>query len=223
MERLSLDAFTKYTFLSGLACAPEDGTPAFLCAKADTGENGYLRDLWVLKDRDTPLRLTGDGKTGAFLWDSADTLLFTSSRSEEGKKKREAGEERTDFYRISLHGGEAEEAFSVPLSVIPLEKVREGVYLLQADWDMRYSKAYTLSGKAKEALLAEKKEEEDYHVLDELPFYFNGQGFINKRRTALFLYHENSGSLTRITPETFAAGSARLDESREKILYTGES
>lgn len=223
MERLSLDAFTKYTFLSGLACAPEDGTPAFLCAKADTGENGYLRDLWVLKDRDAPLRLTGDGKTGAFLWDSADTLLFTSSRSEEGKKKREAGEERTDFYRISLHGGEAEEAFSVPLSVIPLEKVREGVYLLQADWDMRYSKAYTLSGKAKEALLAEKKEEEDYHVLDELPFYFNGQGFINKRRTALFLYHENSGSLTRITPETFAAGSARLDESREKILYTGES
>ncbi|MFQ7103688.1 MAG: hypothetical protein ACLRQ4_00435 [Neglectibacter timonensis] len=120
MERLSLDAFTKYTFLSGLACAPEDGTPAFLCAKADTGENGYLRDLWVLKDRDAPLRLTGDGKTGAFLWDSADTLLFTSSRSEEGKKKREAGEERTDFYRISLHGGEAEEAFSVPLSVTPL-------------------------------------------------------------------------------------------------------
>ena len=92
MERLSLDAFTKYTFLSGLACAPEDGTPAFLCAKADTGENGYLRDLWVLKDRDAPLRLTGDGKTGAFLWDSADTLLFTSSRREEGKKKREAGE-----------------------------------------------------------------------------------------------------------------------------------
>ena len=29
--------------------------------------------------------------------------------------------------------------------------------------------------------------------------------------------------LTRITPETFAAGSAWLDESREKILYTGES
>lgn len=61
-----------------------------------------------------PWRLTGDGKTGAFLWDSADTLLFTSSRSEEGKKKREAGEERTDFYRISLHGGEAEEAFFRP-------------------------------------------------------------------------------------------------------------
>lgn len=91
MERLSLDAFTKYTFLSGLACAPEDGTPAFLCAKADTGENGYLRDLWVLKDRDAPLRLTGDGKTGAFLWDSADTLLFTSSRSEEGIRRERPG------------------------------------------------------------------------------------------------------------------------------------
>lgn len=147
---------------------PRTGPLLFSAPKPTPGENGYLRDLWVLKDRDAPLRLTGDGKTGAFLWDSADTLLFTSSRSEEGKKKREAGEERTDFYRISLHGGEAEEAFSVPLSVTPLEKVREGVYLLQADWDMRYSKAYTLSGKAKEALLAEKKE--DYHVLDELPF-----------------------------------------------------
>ena len=45
MERLSLDAFTKYTFLSGLACAPVEGSPAVLCANAATGVIGYLRDL----------------------------------------------------------------------------------------------------------------------------------------------------------------------------------
>ena len=40
MERLSLDAFTKYTFLSGLACAPEDGTPAFSAPKQTPEKTG---------------------------------------------------------------------------------------------------------------------------------------------------------------------------------------
>lgn len=223
MKRLPLDAFTQYRFLSDLHCAPESRDLAFACARADTEENAYSRDLWLLKDGKTPLRLTGDGKAGAYLWDGPHTLLFTSSRGEEGRKKREAGEEWTDFYRLDTQGGEAVKAFSVPLSATPVEKVREGLYLLRVDWDMRFSKAYTLEGQAKEELLKEKKEEADYRVLDELPFYFNGQGFINKHRPALFLYGEDEGSLVRVTPEAFAAGSARLDEARGRVLCTGES
>ena len=158
MERLSLDAFTKYTFLSGLACAPEDGTPAFLCAKADTGENGYLRDLWVLKDRDAPLRLTGDGKTGAFLWDSADTLLSPPPAVKKGKRRERGGEERTDFYRISAStAAKRRKLFPSPLSVTPSRKVREGRLSAAGGLGHALLKAYTLSGKGKRSPVGGEK------------------------------------------------------------------
>ena len=80
-----------------------------------------------------------------------------------------------------------------------------------------------MQGKAKAALLEEEKAEKDYEVLDELPFYLNGAGFTNKRRSTLFLYDEKADKLTRVTRESFAAGSARLSADRTAILYTGEA
>ena len=222
MKALNLDAFTNYAFLSGLRCGPEGGL-AFVTAKADTEENAYRRDLWYKPEQGSAIQLTTDGKSGGFLWDGPNTLLFSSGRDPEQKKRQEAGEEYTAFYRMNTQGGEAQKAFSVPLSASLEEKVRDGLYLLRVDWDLRFSKAHTLKGSAKEELLKEKKEERDYQVLDELPFYFNGQGYVNKHRDALFLYEEGTGKLTRITRETFSTGSARISPDGKRVLFTGQN
>ena len=222
MKALSMDTFTSYQFLSGLRRGPE-GDLAFLGAKANVEANSYDRDLWVKPKEGDAFQLTTDGKTGGFLWDGAHTLLFASSRDPEQKKHLEAGEEYTTFYRLDLRGGEAKKAFSVPLSASLEEKVGDGLYLLRVDWDLRFSKAYTMKGAAKEELLKEKKEEKDYQVLDELPFYFNGQGYVNKHRDALFLYNETTDKLTRITKETFAVGSAHLSPDGTKVVFTGQN
>ena len=222
MEALHLDSFTEYKFLSGLACGPEGGV-AFVAAKADVEKNSYRRDLWLQPDQGNAWQLTTDGKTGGFLWEDGHTLLFTSGRDPEGKKHQEAGEEFTSFYRIDIRGGEAQKAFSLPLSASLVEKIRDGLYLLSVDWDLRFSKAYQMKGAPKEALLQEKKEEKDYQVLDELPFYFNGKGYVNKHRNALFLYEEDTDKLTRITRETFSAGSAHVSPDKRKVLFTGQN
>ena len=178
MEALRIDAFANYTFLSGLRCGPK-GELAFVAAQAEMEENSYLRDLWIKPPQGEPLQLTADGKTGGFLWDGPHTLLFQSGRHPQQKQRLEAGEEFTAFYRLDIRGGEAQLAFTVPLAASLAEKVREGVYLLSVDWDLRFSKAHAMKAAAKEALLAEKKEEKDYQVLDELTFYFNGAGYVN--------------------------------------------
>ena len=222
MEALRIDAFANYTFLSGLRCGPQ-GELAFVAAQAEMEENSYRRDLWIKPPQGEPLQLTADGKTGGFLWDGPHTLLFQSGRHPQQKQRLEAGEEFTAFYRLDIRGGEAQLAFTVPLAASLVEKVREGVYLLSVDWDLRFSKAYAMKAAAKEALLAEKKEEKDYQVLDELPFYFNGAGYVNKHRTALFLFEEESGKLTRLTKESFDVSSAHLSPDGTQLLFTGES
>ena len=50
-----------------------------------------------------------------------------------------------------------------------------------------------------------------------------GAGYRNKKRSALFLFEEGTGQLTRLTPETFDTASARLSPDGTKLLYTGES
>ena len=219
---MELDGFLQYRFLSDLKAAPAGKDVAFLCAQACREENAYRRDLWLLKEGKTPLRLTGDGKAGAYLWEGEHTLLFTAERGE-GKKEREAGEDYTAFYRLDTRGGEAAKAFSVPLSAVPVAALGEGRTLLRVDWDLRFSKAYRLRGKAKEELLQARKAERDYQVLDELPFYANGGGYRNKKRSALFLFEEGTGQLTRITPEAFDTACAHLSPDGTGILYTGES
>ena len=222
METLKMEAFTEYTFLSGLRRGPEGGL-AWIAAKADLEENGYQRDLWLKPQDGEAYQLTGDGKTGGFLWDGPRTLLFSSGRDPELKKLSESGEEGTTFYRMDLGAGEARKAFRVPLSASLLDKVAPGKYLLRVNWDLRFSKAYQLKGSAKETLLKEKKEEQDYQVLDEMPFYFNGEGYVNKHRTAIFLYEEEGGKLTRLTKENFDVEAAHLSADGKSLLFTGES
>lgn len=223
MKSISMDQFKEYRFLSGITLSPHSNNAAFICARTNMEQNSYERDLWLLPENGDARRLTTDGKSGGFLWDDDNTLLFTSGRDPEAAEKGKSGENFTSFYRIKLCGGEAEKAFSVPLSASLVEKVSDGLYLLSADWDLRFSKAKDMKGDAKSTLLAEKKAEKDYEVLDELPFYFNGQGFINKHRSALFLFDENSGKLTRVTKENFSVSAVNLNCCKKQILFTGQS
>lgn len=75
---------------------------------------------------------------------------------------------------------------------------------------------------SRRADLAEKKSS-DYQVLDELPYYFNGQGYINKLRDRLYVWDLEEEKLTELfksdpaftVMETFAVG--------EKVYVVGVS
>ena len=223
MKPVSIQQFEEYRFLFGITLAPQSGNAAFICAETTMAQNSYARDLWVLPETGAARRLTTDGKSGGFLWDNDDTLLFTSGRNTKAAEKAKAGEAFTSFYRINLNGGEAEKAFSVPLAASLTAKIADGIYLLTADWDLRFSKVKDLKGTAKTELLAAKNAEKDYEVLDELPFYFNGRGFTNKHRSALFLFNEQTGKLTRVTKENFSVSAVQPRENSSEILFTGQS
>ena len=175
MEALRIDAFANYTFLSGLRCGPQ-GELAFVAAQAEMEENTYRRDLWIKTLAGRALQLTADGKTGGFLWDGPTHCCSSRAATPSRSSAWRPGRSLPPSTGLDIRGGEAKLAFTVPLAASLAEKVREGVYLLSVDWDLRFSKAYAMKTAAKEALLAEKKEEKDYQVLDELPFYFNGAG-----------------------------------------------
>lgn len=220
-ETLQLRDFLKYRFVSNVTYAPDGEHAAYVIATCDEKHNTYQQRLYVW-DGKAHKQLTNGGKESMYLWEDKDTLLFSSLRDKQDQEAVEQGEERTVFYRISLHGGEAIKAFTIPLVVTGIQKLRDGYYACTVDYDLNYSYCYTLSEEEKAKVRKDKKDMEDYEILDELPFYGNGLGYTNKKRNSLFLYEENSDTLTRISTDIMDVMDVKWDKEKQLLYYTGE-
>lgn len=218
---IKLKDFLDFTFLSNLSFAPDEEHGVFVASKCVEKDNAYRTNLYVTDGEDVR-QLTSHGKEQLYIWDDNETVLFANMRDEEDKKAVESGEERTCFYRISIHGGEAVKAFTIPLQVTSIKKVSDGEYVFCADYHLQYSHMYELDDAKKKELLQEKQDMKDYEVLDELPFYGNGMGYTNKKRNSLFLYREHDGDIVRISEETCNVYDVELSDNHETVYYTGE-
>ena len=201
MESLKLKDFLNYRFLSGVQYAPDGSKAAFVAANANEEENRYERRLWLW---DGQLRqLTDLGQEGSFLWEDENTLLFPADRSAKERKRRESGEEFTAYYRLSLAGGEALPAFTLPFTAASLKPLGEGKYLAIGSIDARRPDYFEMTEKARAEVAKEYAEDKDYEVFDEIPFWGNGMGVINKRRQALFLVTAEPWEIRRVTEDPY--------------------
>ena len=135
MEKLKISDLLDYKFLSGIVASPSGKKAAFLVKQANKEKNSY--DSWAyIADFCTGevRKLTSFGAESHLLFDSENTLLFSSVRKHEDKAKD--GKEKTVFYRLSLKGGEAERAFEIPYSVNDMKKMADGSYVFSATVDL---------------------------------------------------------------------------------------
>lgn len=68
-----------------------------------------------------------------------------------------------------------------------------------------------------------EKEHDDYQVLDELPFYFNGQGYINKLRDRLYVWDLEEEKLTELFADDPNFTVMETFVTKEKVYVVGVS
>ncbi len=76
-----------------------------------------------------------------------------------------------------------------------------------------------LSKEEKEKELDKLKEEKDYEVLDEIPFWSNGKGFTNKKRNRLYIYTLEDKKVTPITDELTNVEGFKLNKEKDLMLF----
>ncbi len=222
MEKVSLDLFTQYKFLSGLAISPDGAHAAFTVSRCNMETNGYSHNIWLYDfGTGAVTQLTGMDSERSFIWEDADTLLFPAVRKEKHKKEIAQGKYLTVFQKISIHGGEAQEAFTVPLKVSSIRKLGGGKYLLEAHFDLSRPDIESMTGEEQKKALAAQKEEQDYWVFDELPFWVNGKGVTNKQRNRLYILDTNTGKTQPVSAPTCNVNAVALSEDKQKIAYAG--
>ncbi|HEY4534104.1 MAG TPA: S9 family peptidase, partial [Fusobacterium sp.] len=162
---------------------------------------------------------TSLGKERNVFWLDENTLLFQSSRDKEIQKKVEEGEEWTEYYSIDVRGGEAKVFLQLPYSVTGIQPCSSG-FVFTANYSNVGIPLHALTGEERAKALAKKKEEADYEVLDEIPFWSNGVGFTNKQRNRLYWYETESQKIEALTPEFMNVEYFKVSENR--VLFIAE-
>ncbi|MGC9529026.1 MAG: S9 family peptidase [Candidatus Bipolaricaulaceae bacterium] len=199
MQPIKAEDVLTYRFLSRVRIAPTGDWAAFLVKQADHQGDDYQTDIFLVRlPTGEVRRLTATGKEGPFIWEEGGrSLLFVS--------RRERPEQGSFLYRIRVDGGEAERAAELPHEIKDLALLDEGRLLYTA-----------------RVPVGPEEEEGDKtapcQVLDEIPFWWNGEGFTNRRRVRLFSFHLASGQATPLTEEELEVKDFATREGRVALI-----
>lgn len=200
MKHVGLKDFMDYRFLSELKASPDGHYLSFTVANCLEEENNYQKNLYLYDTLSDKLRqMTYRGDAGAAVWLGPDALLFPAARNQKDKEAKEK-EPMTAYYRLSTDGGEAEEYMKIPAAVkslIPLGKDKFAVVARQDN---------------------DPDREEDYDVFDEIPFWGNGRGVVNKTRSRLFLYDRTDKSMAPLVDQWTDTGCVKL--AGDRLYFT---
>ncbi len=203
MEKILLNDFLNYKFLSGINYSPDKKNICFVQHEANIEKNNYNSYLWIYNvEKEKYYKLTNFGKEKSFIWYDDENILFPSNRGEESKEK-------TIFYKININGGEAESFFEVNEIVTSIEKIDEKNFIVVCAFDLNKDK------------VEDKEEEENYKVFEEIPFWSNGAGYISRKRRGLCLFNIENKDLKKLTDDFASVESFDLKE--KKIVFTSRT
>ena len=204
MKKVDYEHFSRFLMPHSPAVRGEE--IYFLLRRADMEENCYKTDLCVYRDGKTR-RLTSSGDVNSFFL-TDEGVVFPALRGKKDREKAEKGVPLTVFYRLPYDGGEAAELFRIDASVTDIRPLGGGRYLFTAQYSHDA-----------EAL---KKSVAECQVIDEVPYWFNGRGYVNKLRSRLYIY--DNGGVKALTDEYTDAYIGGVDGGRACVVeksYTG--
>lgn len=208
MEPIKIDDFMNYKFLSGIRHSPDGKHAFFTVCGCDPDATCYQTFLWVIDSETGDCRqLTSFGNEKNAVWLDNNSILFSGIRNNKNQKQEENGDAFTQIYKINIHGGE-----SLPYTRIPMAATHMEVL---DDDNLLYLSAYNTADSTCRTL---DPDEKDYEILDELPFWSNNVGFINKKRNGLFLYDRKEQQTDLLTSQYMSVESYHLNRDKTKAV-----
>ncbi|WDV44491.1 S9 family peptidase [Clostridiaceae bacterium M8S5] len=220
MSSIKIDDFTNYKFLSRVKYSPNGENACFVVHSAEFDENKYNSNIWVYNvNQDKYFQLTALDKESSFVWLDDERIIFPAIRDKKDKEKKEEGDVFTQYYQINISGGEAKKSFRIPKNVGKIIPINSEEYIFTASGKIGEKELYTLDKESKKSELERRKEEKDYEIVDELPFWSNGSGYVNKKRNSLFKYNTNTKKIQKLSNDYMAVEHFELNKDKNKIVF----
>ncbi len=205
MKPITINDLYKYNFLSEINCSPNGSKLLFTHATANEKQNNYTCRLHCMDTATGEHRaISAKGAERSAIWLDDSTVLFSSA----GENK----DGKTTYFSLDINGGEAQKAFTIDAKVKSIAKLCEHRFLLTV------SRNVSDEPKPSEHRAQQGK---DFLIFDEIPYWANGQGIVNKQRSALAVYDSCANSLEIISDKYTNVGGYTLSEDKTKVLFWG--
>ena len=180
MKPIAIDDICAVRSLANVTFSPEGTSACFTVSQAKKEKNCYESRLYLLKGGRVRA-LTGGGKESSFCYLDENTVLFAGDR--EGEKDPSL---TSRFYKLALDGGEADLAYTFPLPVSQVFPLKNGDLLVVGSTFPGFEDLYKGDKKLVKAYFDDKKENEDYEVISQLPWWWNGGTYTRGAYESLF-------------------------------------
>ncbi|CAH2760770.1 S9 family peptidase [Erysipelothrix amsterdamensis] len=219
MKQLELKDFLKYTYLASLTTSPAKKHMAFIKSNARYDENDYVHDLY-LTDGSTHKRIFDLGNDSRYFWETDDTLLIPTSRIESEKNALKA--KHSVFYRYDIHSGELNHAYTFKFPVGFLKVIDDNHLLLSGSLSVTDHVFLEGDDEARSKYNAETETNTYYEVFEEIPFYSNGGGFNQAKRSQLFIYTIDEDRYTALSDKNEDISLYHFDKEKQCMIYARE-
>ena len=213
MKKVDYELFSRFLMPNSPAVRGED--IYFLVRRADMEENGYKSDLYVWHDG-RARRLTSSGDVNSFFL-TDEGVCFPALRQKKDKERAEKGVPLTVLHCLPYDGGEAQELLRLDCAATDIRPLGGGRYLFTAQYSHDYARELEKAGgDAEKAAEALKKSVAECQVIDEVPYWSNGRGYVNKLRSRLYIYE--NGAARALTDEFTDVYMGGLCEGRVCLI-----
>ncbi len=209
MKNISIEDLLKFRFIENLSFSPSGKDYAYQLAEIDRKKDRYFRSVYVNKKA-----FKTDKSTGILGWYDDDRLIV----SEENSNKKALYQK---LKLLDIRSGKRSTFLSFPLGISSLKVLDANTIIFLAGIDANEPDLYLASKEKLQKHQEKMKKEADYEVLDEIPYWHNGAGFINKKRKALFIAILKPFQAKRITGKEFSVSGFKMQD--RKICYWGSS
>lgn len=198
MSKTKLKDILDYEFLSDLEISKDGSKIAYKKTIANYDDNKYDTDLWVYDtNKENTYPITDNKSISTYTFDKDSNIIY----------KAKSNDKKDSFYIYDGYGI-GKKAFDFDLDVKNIKWLEDELYLIHAS-DKKDEKT-------------KKKEEENkyFEKLDTLPFWFNGQGYLKKEKSAYYFYNAADNNLEKIVDSKFPNEifNLALNEDNTKAL-----
>ncbi len=209
MQRITIDDFKNYKFISNPEFSPSGKNFLFKVGRVKEDLSNYESAIWNLDNK----KITSYD-ISKFLFLNDDEILFLSSSDKKDKYKPQ-----TTIYKLSLNGGEREEFLKLDIDIANFFVLDENTLVVLENFDLAKKELYD-SGNDKDKIIDKLKEDEDYDVFTELPFWGNGAGITDGKRVVLGIYSIKNKSYLRISDYPNDVENIDINRDTKEIIYT---
>ncbi len=220
MKKIEASSLNDFLFISNPLLSPQERYLAYRQARVDLDKNSYpARIMLYDRDKERHLALTSEAIGSHFRFIDEQSLSFTAER----ESIPSPASEETKVYRIHLEGGEAELWLSLPFELEDYYVLENGDLILQV-LETPYTRALKAAETEAEKVQVRKnrEEEQDYHIVTEIPFWANGESYTCEHRSRLYYYQISTETALPFTEENTCCEIVDVDLLRGRLLYLQE-